>query len=270
MLIQYASDLHIDGWPPGTSPSTFITPSAPHLVLAGDICSAWDPRYFQFLKWVSKHWTTVIVIAGNHEYHNTKRHTIKETDAHIQDYCLKRKNLIYLQCGTSYFVPGTFVRIVGSTLWCAPDLNMWKKAAKKKGDYRAIWVDDPAATRGRRKLHPSDVSFLHLINKALLAWAIQPNYAEETIVVATHYLPTKQLLEEEYRGEKWHSFYASDDDDLFESQVALWICGHGHRATRYSSPSGTLVVMNARGYNRQSEQERTVDIYDKSATQKVN
>jgi hypothetical protein len=266
MLLQYASDLHIDGWPADTPYTTFLTPSAPHLILAGDVCSAWDPRYFRFLKWAGKHWQTVLVIAGNHEYHNTKRHTIAETDARIFDYCLKRNNIIYLQHGMSYTIPGTSVRVVGATLWCAPDQTMWKKGAKKKGDYRMIYMDTP---EGKRRFHPSDVSFLHILQKALIAWAIQPQYEHETVVVATHYIPTKRLLEPKFRGEEWHSFYASDDDDLLTANVALWICGHGHRGTTLQVEDGPLLAMNARGYNRESELARAADLYNPAALQKV-
>lgn len=266
MLLQYASDLHIDGWPIDVDYKTFLTPSAPFLILAGDVCSAWDPRYFRFLSWASKHWKTVCVIAGNHEYHNKKRHTIAETDKYIQGYCVKRKNIIYLQYGASYSIPGTFVRIVGTTLWCNPDPAIWAKAAKKKGDYRFIWIDSP---QGKRRLHPQDVAFLHGLQKALLSWATQPLYPHETVVVATHYLPTKQLLEPEYRGETWHSFYASDDDDLFSPIISTWICGHGHRATTLQIPNGPLLAMNARGYNRDSEMLRSTDVYSPIAVQKL-
>lgn len=269
MLLQYASDLHIDGWPIDTPYTMFLVPCAPHLVLAGDVCSAWDPRYFRFLKWASKHWATVIVIAGNHEYHNTRKHTVTETDVRILSYCAKRKNLVYLQNGMSYTIPGTFVRIVGGTFWCAPDQAMWKKAAKKKGDYRMVYIDDPSNPKGKRRLHPSDVFFLHCLQKALFAWATQPLSPYETVIVATHYIPTKRLLEPQFRGEEWHSFYASDDDDLFSPNIALWICGHGHRGTTLQVEGGPLLAMNARGYNKESEVNRETDCYNPSAVQKI-
>ena len=47
--IQYASDLHITDWPKGTAFEAFLTPVAPILVIAGDICSAWNPLYNSFL-----------------------------------------------------------------------------------------------------------------------------------------------------------------------------------------------------------------------------
>jgi hypothetical protein len=268
-MLQYASDLHIDGWPNNTPFESFLVPSAPFLVLAGDICSAWNPRYFQFLAWTTRNWHSVFVIAGNHEYHNTKRHTLAETDARILEFCLKHKSLFYLQAGMSCLIPGTAIRIIGATLWCAPDPAMWKRAAKKKGDYRFIYIDDPAAPKGKRRLQPSDVYGLHAIQKTLLQWATYTQAPHEQLVVVTHYLPSKSLLEPEFVGEEWHTFYASDDDDLFAPQVKLWICGHSHRSIAFKHPKGVLIAMNARGYNRESEQNRKHDIYDPRSVQKV-
>lgn len=268
-MLQYASDLHIDGWPATTPFETFLVPCAPFLVLAGDICSAWNPRYFQFLAWAAKHWRNVFVVAGNHEYHNTHRHTLAETDARIFDFCIGRKNVVYLQAGASYLIPGTRTRIIGSTLWSAPDPAVWKRAAKKKGDYRFIWVDDASAPKGKRKLHPSDVYAMHTLHKLMLQWVLATQDRHENHIVVTHHMPSKLLLEPEYRGEELHTFYASNDDDLFTPQTKLWICGHSHRATTLKVPSGPLLAMNARGYNKPSEQSRSVDMYNPCAVQKI-
>lgn len=268
-MFQYASDLHIDGWPRTTLFETFLVPSAPYLILAGDICSAWNPRYFEFLKWASRLWYKVYIVAGNHEYHNTKRHTLAETDLRIATFCLKFNNLHYLQAGVSHAVPNTTVRIVGGTLWCAPDPAMWSKAAKKKGDYKMIYIDDPTHPKGKRKLKPMDVHMLHSIHKTLFQMACVPNTPTECILVVSHYMPSKQLLEPEFRGETWHTFYASDDEDLFTPNIKAWICGHGHRSTSLQICAGPLLSMNARGYNRDSEQKRTKDVYNPAAVQNV-
>ena len=141
MKLQYASDLHIDEWPQGTNFSNFLIPSAPFLALAGDICSAWDPRYSHFLAWCSRLWHTVFVVSGNHEYHNPYGRTLSETDNHIYNICMKYRNVIFLQGGASYCIPGTRLRIVGATLWSNSDKAMWAKAIEKKSDYKNIYTD---------------------------------------------------------------------------------------------------------------------------------
>ena len=268
-MFQYASDLHIDCWAPKTPFESFLVPSAPYLILAGDICSAWDHRYFEFLKWTSRLWHKVYIVAGNHEYHNKKKHTIAETDLRILTFCLKYSNLVYLQAGMSAIVPNSNIRIVGGTLWCAPDPAMWSAAAKKKGDYKRIFIEDASHPKGRRKLKPADVYALHTLHKILFQFALVPNTPMESLLVVSHYMPSKELLEPEFREEAWHTFYASNDDDLFNSNIKVWMCGHGHRGTTFQIPNGPLLAMNARGYNKESELNRIKDVYNPCAIQKV-
>ena len=266
--IQYASDLHIDGWPAGTSFFSFLTPVAPILILAGDICSVRHPFYTPFLTWCSRHWAYVFVLAGNHEYHNADgvTATIQETDAEIGRLCRKFTNVFYLQGGASYVIPGsgagTPLRFVGATLWSDVDTALWEEAATKKGDCRKIFINTP---RGKRRALPADLCALHAAHRANLSAAMGAPYApNERLVIITHHMPTLELLESHYRGEKWSSFYASDDEDLIGPWVAAWICGHGHRGTRLAL-RGTTLLMNARGYNTSDDAGRATDLYNPAA-----
>jgi hypothetical protein len=259
MKLQYASDLHIDEWAPSTNFGTFLTPAAPFLALAGDICSAWDPRFVTFLTWCSRLWHTVFVVAGNHEYHNSYGKSMVETDNQIYNICLKFRNVIFLQNGASYTLPGTKIRIVGATLWSLSESGMWEEAVMKKSDYKNIYFDSPV---GKRLVLPSEIVKIHTNQVNMLVKALRPRFFDEQLIVITHHMPSKLLLEPEYRGEKWHSFYASNVDFLFHGAVAAWICGHSHRATRLKIYGGPLLLMNARGYNREHELTRKVDIYN--------
>ena len=260
--IQYASDLHIDGWPVGTSFYTFITPVAPILVLAGDICSAWSPLYKPFLAWCSRNWAYVILITGNHEYYTEDTlKTIQETDKYIWILTQKYKNVIFLQDGASFVIPGTRLRFMGATLWSAIEPGLWDEAASRKGDCRHITISTP---RGIKKIHPGDMCALHALHRHALG-ATMGTIPGERLVVVTHHMPTLDLLEPRYRnGEKWSSFYASNDVDLIGPWVPVWICGHGHRSTTLTK-NGTTLYMNARGYNRSSDAGRNTDVYNPRA-----
>jgi len=261
-VIQYASDLHIDEWATGTNFFGFITPSAPILVLAGDICPVIHPFYDAFIKWASANWYLVIVVAGNHEYYGLQ--TMESVDRRLYDISKQYNNVIYLQHGAHYVVPGTRLCFIGATYWSAIDPSIWNIAVEKKGDCKNIY-DAPA-----RRAHPSALSAIHSRHRALIASAIgNLAFRGLTLIVVTHHMPTEELLEPEYREEMWRSFYASADDDMLVPQIAAWICGHGHRATTYRAPSGCLVVMNARGYNSEAEQSRTRDVYNARATIRV-
>lgn len=259
LYIQYVSDLHIDGWCQGTSFYQFVTPVSPFLVIAGDICSAWSPLYKYFLDWASRNWHTVIIVAGNHEYHCTdERHTIFETDQHIHKLC--KPNVHFLQNGESYILPGTKIRFVGATLWSRVDPSIYPLVENKKKDYTQCWrtLTD--------NLTPHDTTQFHEWQTYNLNLALDPVIENETLIVVTHYMPSLELLEPEYKNEAIHTCYASNDDWLLRPTIRAWICGHGHRALMWRSPYGAPVYMNARGYNKLSELNRTNDKYNPSAT----
>lgn len=264
--VQYASDLHINDWPKGTPFESFITPVAPILVLAGDICSAWDPLYTHFLAWCSRNWYLVIFIAGNHEYYCEpgQERSILYTDYELSRISSLFPNTHFLQNGSSYSIPGTKIRFVGSTLWSDIDPAIWGEIYGKKGDYKATFIEH--YPYGLRPTHPSDICALHAFHRTYLYGAFAPVIHGETLVVITHHMPSKLLLEDHYKGEKLHTCYASNDEDLFTRNISLWICGHSHRAVRMKYPQGPYMVMNARGYNRSSELSRVVDRYNPRAT----
>ena len=262
--IQYSSDLHINDFPIGTPFESFLTPNAPVLVIAGDICSAWDPLYSYFLHWCSRHWYIVIIITGNHEYFcdDDRKHTFEQTDAHIRQICYRLPNVIFLQSGQSYVLPNTNIRFIGATLWSNIDTSIWDTIKDKKGDFKVIYTQTPNSIR---RTHPSDICTLHSMHRAWLSSAIASKKENEILIVLTHHMPTMKLLEDRYQNDPLRSCYASKDDDLLTHDVAVWICGHGHRSTKLKIPYGPYCVMNARGYNRQNELYRISDTYNPRA-----
>jgi predicted MPP superfamily phosphohydrolase len=265
MDVQYASDLHIDHFSDFT---TMIVPSAPVLLIAGDICSAWKPMYRDFLEWCSHRWAQVILISGNHEYTcpDGEIHTLKETDMHIRHIAGQFPNVVFLQDGESVRIRGTAVRVVGATLWSAVDPVIHAEIQTKKGDYKHTYTDMPL---GFRLTTPMDICAIHALQKATLASAMA-THTQDRLILMTHHMPSLSLLEPEYRHDRLHSCYASADDDLFYySNLEAVICGHSHRAIRVRLPPGVLVFMNARGYNRPDEMGRTTDVYSPTAVLRI-
>jgi UDP-2,3-diacylglucosamine pyrophosphatase LpxH len=250
MQVQYSSDLHINTFPAGTPFETFVRPVAPILVLAGDIGNVSNPLYAQCLAWCSQRWSTVILIAGNHEYFcepNTMQ-TMDEIDQTIRRICMQLR-IHFLQAGQSVKVPGTNLRFVGATLWSDIDTGIWSEVQATKGEFRNTFQQTPSPLV--RATYPSDINALHALHKAQLSSAIAPHSETERLIVVTHHMPTFSLLDAEHATHRFRSCYASKDDDLFAPNIVAWICGHGHRATQQTVPNGPLLCMNARGYPSQ-------------------
>ena len=289
--IQYASDLHLDNFPYITTDDfeRFLVPSAPILVLAGDIASAWHPIYSKFLAWVSRRWQHVILITGNHEYHceptplgaklrqgtagassstfrleePTRPYSRLETDKHITAICWKHRNLHFLQKGATFYLPKTNLVFIGTTLYSAIDPKIHNEI-RHKSDFRNSYTEDKSTGPVHLRFStPQDFVTLHAQHKQALGDAIRsvPSRRGFKVIVVTHYMPTEELLEPQYKQEAWRSCYASKDDDIIRPPVSLWICGHSHRQVLYKTRNGIQMAMNARGYNKPHELERMVDKY---------
>lgn len=260
VVIQYASDLHINDFPESTPFNDFLIPVAPILIVAGDVCRAQHPRYLPFLTWCSQHWTDVILITGNHEYYcepEDVQRNHDETDEYVAGLCMSLQNVHFLQDGASFTLPRLKLRFVGATFWTDIDPSIHADISTKKGDYTMTYF-------GRRRTTPSDIVDLHTAHKQSLRASMMKGTSDERLVVVTHHMPTKELLEPEFKGEAWHTCYASDCDDLLTLGAKVWVCGHSHRATEYKHPSGTLCLMNARGYK--NDYTRAADAYNSAAT----
>ena len=259
--IQYSSDLHIDRYPLGVPFETFLQPAAPTLVLAGDICSVWNPLYTRFLSWCSQKWQHIILLAGNHEYmcDTETIHTFEETEQEIRRISLQL-GIHFLQ-GESYRLPGTNIRFVGATLWSAIDPAIWGEIVGNKGDFTQTYQSMQIRVR---HTHPSDICALHALHKAYLLSEMATQRKDEQLIVVTHHMPTMELIDTEHRTDRWRTCYASADDDLFLPNLTTWICGHGHRSTTLRASNGLVLRMNARGYASQAA--RTIDRYNPTAT----
>lgn len=218
--------------------------------------------------WCSNVWDHVILIAGNHEYHCEPGfpHTRAETDQHIQQLCSARRNLHFLQHGASFKLPGTNYIVLGTTLYSDINRAIYKDILNKSDFCNSYTLDTSIQPlfpdkQPLRFTTPADLTRLHQQHKQALSNAIRAIPRGYKAIVVTHYMPTEHLLEPEYKTDAWRSCYASPLDSMIRHPVHLWICGHSHRQTRYTNPKNISVAMNARGYNKPKELERTQDIY---------
>ncbi len=108
MNFQIFSDLHITF----NSKIPFITPTAPYLILAGDIGKFGDENYIKFIQYVSKKWNKVFYVLGNHEFYIPYEFN---TVIKLYEKLFQKYNNIILLNRSSYQLDDYL--IVGCTCW---------------------------------------------------------------------------------------------------------------------------------------------------------
>ena len=259
--LQYASDLHLNL---ETAPfNILIEPVAPDLALCGDIGNPFSAVYSNFIKWVSKRWSRVFLLAGNHEYFS-ENPNIKMEDVEKQIQLVAASagsNVIFLQKDV-YTIDSHKIIVLGSTLWTQPNLRRWDKLVDGfigdpgfRGEYNAMYKTDEY-TGVSRLVHPSDITTLCSDHIAFLTKVLNPNWgsipAGWRVIVLTHHLPTFLVNDEKQKDNALKSCYAVDLDRLIKEPVVAWLCGHSHVSKEKRMKNGALVALNPLGYKNEA------------------
>lgn len=256
MKIQYVSDLHWEFYDTKNTgeiePSQMITPSAPYLVLAGDIGIPELKSYSRFLEWCSKRWTKIFLVAGNHEYYNTRcpvKTDIRTKRELLKKICAAFPTVVFLDC-TSVVVPEENLRILGCTLWSDIPDCLREKVLTTMNDSRQIQKEKDVP------FSPGAISEQHQREKQWLNEEIHKcELTNERCLVITHYLPSYSLIAEKYQGHFLNACFASECEDLMRPPVVAWICGHSHTGMNLNL-HGVQCVMNPYGYPHEEVETR--------------
>jgi hypothetical protein len=248
LRIQYASDLHLEIGTHFVGPA-LLKPVAPILVLAGDIGRPDKQSYHDIMKYCSRSWASVIIVAGNHEFYNTqpthptrKSDTVDERLALIRSTVAEFPNVHFLE-RERMDIQG--VAFLGCTLWTNAMLNAGL-AQSSMNDYRLISND------GVGPVTPAETTAWHMRDQAWLTTELAACAATETpAVVVTHHLPSYDFIASRYAGSPMNFCFASSCDYLLRPPVRAWIAGHTHTAVHRHWTVGADVihgVVNPRGY----------------------
>lgn len=209
-LYAYISDVHLERWHPQIIPTikhTIPPCETKGLVLAGDIGNPFQTNYRNFLKLCAETYKQVYFTTGNHEY---DKHTNAAVEKQVVSIADEIENLHYLQNTVAIMEDEM---LFGSTLWS-------------------------------NRVQPG----LHLDAKNALLDAIEEaRMAEVNLLVMTHYVPSRQLIEPRYRNYKNHRNFYSDLENLMEPPVVCWICGHSH-SIQTKKINNVFLGMNCVGY----------------------
>jgi len=258
------SDLHLEFYADQTEAWPVVLPQPDPdalLVLNGDI-QLW--RYggkfkasspvFTLLSFLSTQFRAVIYVPGNHEYYRGLAGHYYDNKFRQYVAELQLDN-VFLLNNDQLLLNGGEARLLGSTLWTSMDdrnplfeLQVSRSANSGRSplnDFNYVrFTDDKTSfpklnVRSVRKLHTRSVLYL---KEQLLT-----PFEGETFV-ATHHLPSYDLVQEDFKGHPLTPAYAEALDDLV-AYADLWFFGHSHVVTdRVLEHVDTRAVSNAAGY----------------------
>lgn len=246
---QILSDLHLEV---GQQYSTFeIPPSAPYLVLAGDIGRLQDyDSYLSFLARQSQRFEKVFLVLGNHEFYGLSFAAGLEQARKLEKEPILDSKIVLLH-QKCLDVPNSAILILGCTLWSeVPDDARQEKITNwSVPNHNAAYV----AGMSWLKIQIADIQKAHKEN-------LKGKPERTTVIITHHALETSNP---QHVGNPWTSAFATDlldGEDWFN--VKLWVFGHTHFTTEFKKDR-IKVVSNQRGYVLPGSVPRTDNVKDK-------
>ena len=243
--IQYFSDIHVDVLHSIKIYSIIRkikqNIKSDRCVIAGDIGSPYNLNYLLFLQLLSPLFKQIFIIHGNHEYYNVYK-TVLETVEHTKRLLEYNKlDNIYFLDNSYYDVEDTNYRIIGSVLW-----SEIKNKINLTNDFKEICDH---SVENNNKLFEKCKKYLETeIENA--------NKIGKKLIIITHFLPTKELIHQNYLTPMYAKYvenYASDLLYLIKDPVKYWIYGHTHKGG-IKEINGISCVCNAIGYEKENKE----------------
>jgi hypothetical protein len=207
-----------------------LTPSAPTLVVAGDVASHIDPKYRDFLQTLFKNHKHGVYVPGNHEIWGSTGSIGQVLDI-IERTCKSLDTPVtLLRTGNWGFdVPRTSTRVLGATLWTHIPPELSNGAPSLLNDFKYI------KTGAHKMLDVGEVNRMHEADKGWIARAVhEAGNAGKRAVVVTHHAPSLSLsaMNDAKAKDGMGVFYYGDDMDriLRMPNIAAWLYGHTHES----------------------------------------
>ncbi len=234
MKLAIGSDLHTEG----CMIDLKNTQNADVLILAGDIINVKYWNVNRFFDKVTKEFSKIIYVAGNHEFYGGDwNFTLND----LINYCSQYKNLHFLENDEVILNDVVFI---GSTLWtdmdfCDPITVHSAKAFMS--DFSVIFHD-------LKLLDPMDTVKRFNISSDYIFETERLHHDKRKRVVVTHHGPSFMSCHPKFNGNSLNgAFYSNLEEEIGNSKIDLWIHGHTHEFCEYDLHN-TKVICNPRGY----------------------
>ncbi len=240
MIIQYASDLHLE-FPDNKEfiEMDCLQPKGDVLLLAGDIVPfAVFDKYNYFFNYISDNFETTYWIPGNHEYYGFD---LAKKSGVLNE---KIKSNVHLVNNVKVNIGD--VRFIFSTLWSKiSQVNQWQ-IEKSISDFHTIKFNN-------MRFSANQFNILHEESLDFITSELSRKTTDKTVVV-THHVPTLMNYPEQYKGDALNEAFAVELFDLIEkSEPDYWIYGHHHHNTPDFEIGKTRMLTNQLGYVKYNE-----------------
>ena len=243
MKIQYASDLHLEfhensHW----LKENPLIPVGDMLILAGDIGYLGDENYSRhpFWDWCADNFLQTIVVPGNHELY--KSFDINELH---EGWSMNIRPNVEA-CYNRVITLSDEIDLITSTLWA--HIHPYDEYQTERGvtDFHRI-------RNGKFRLSAQRFNAEHELCREFIARSVEHSKARH-IVVATHHVPSFELMADEFKGSPINGAFTSELGELISnSRIDYWIYGHSHRNIN-KTIGNTQCVCNQLGYIFHGEQ----------------
>ena len=263
---QLGSDFHLEHYRESDFPENdafrkFLIPSAPILILAGDIGYPEFALTQRFLKWCASQWKHIIWVFGNHEYYQKKLVsqrskygmtilTMKEKEQIAREFLEQSglHNIVFLQNEWIEFPEFPEIVFYGTTLWTEITDEQAEIAKTAIHDYKYIAYKKEELAN----FSPTIWQTLHRqAVGALNTFAESESRQNKKVIVISHHVPTQSLIHEKYRESPVNFGYSSSLDTLV-CKFDMWVCGHSHGSMESMIPRPCY--LNAFGYPKESKE----------------
>jgi len=241
MILQYASDLHIEF----SENKAFLKANALQVVgdvllLAGDIVPfAVMDQHKDFFSFLSDNFAATYWIPGNHEYYGF--------DLATKCGVLNEKIRSNVSLVNNISVMHEDVKLIFSTLWSKISAAYEYQIERSMSDFHVIKY-------GKFRFSAQRYNELHAQSLMFLQQELANQTATKNVVV-THHVPTFHNYPEKHKGSVLNDAFAVELFDLIEATSPdYWIYGHTHGNTPDFEIGKTRLLTNQLGYVKYGEQ----------------
>lgn len=240
MTINVLSDLHCHRGDHGEFPPSFdekTLQAADVLVVAGDIGTRDSRDHFcnKLMRDVAGKFKEVILLYGNHDYYTTKHLFNNVVKPNVHD-----NFVVSVPDKSGDGKSERMVDFVCTTLW-SPIKNH-DVVRYSLNDYN--YIPDFTTQRSTELFYEN----LEWLEKQV---AFSRNEMKRDIVIVTHHLPRRELIDEQFKDSDVNDAFCVIDEDAEKRLAALapvlWIHGHSHNFMD-KTIDGVRYVRNPYGY----------------------